>query len=456
MKSALVAYRAAWALTKNPALRILYVSSTSNLAVKQLKFIKDILTCDNYRLYWPDMVIQEEARREQWTQREIAVDHPLRKEEFIREPSIFTAGLTTNIVGLHSDITILDDVVVVNNAYLADAREKVREQYGYLSAVEGTESEEWVVGTRYFPEDLYNTMMEMEIEEHDQYGNVLKTIPLFEVFQREVESAGDGTGDFLWPRSRGSDGKWFGFDQRILSEKRSKFENRLHFRAQYYNDPQDVDSAPIKRDQFQYYDSSYLLKMDGQWTFKRKRLNVVAAIDFAYTTGSRSDSTTVVTVGADGDNNYYVLEIDRFKTDKMSDYFLHIQKAYEKWGFRKIRCETSVAQSVIVKDLKENYIRKQGLSLIIDEYHPSRWQGSKEERILTILEPKYANRQIYHYQSGNTQLLEEELIYQNPSHDDIKDALASAIDFVVAPVNSYKTAEKKPAFEFHQRWGGVR
>jgi hypothetical protein len=65
-----------------------------------------------YSLYWPDMVEKEEAKREKWTEREISVDHPKRKEESIRDPSIFTAGLTSNIVGMHCDIAVLDDVVV--------------------------------------------------------------------------------------------------------------------------------------------------------------------------------------------------------------------------------------------------------------------------------------------------------------------------------------------------------
>src|SRR5260221_2020429 len=104
MKSALIAYRVVWELTKDPTLRILYISSTSNLATKQLKFMKDILTSDTYRLFWPDMVEKEEAKREKWTEREISVDHPRRREEAIRDPSIFTAGLTSNIVGMHCDI----------------------------------------------------------------------------------------------------------------------------------------------------------------------------------------------------------------------------------------------------------------------------------------------------------------------------------------------------------------
>ena len=97
MKSALIAYRVAWELTRDPTLRVLYISSTSNLATKQLKFIKDIITTDVYTLYWPEMVNKEDAKREKWTEREISVDDPRRKAAYIRDPSIFTAGLTTGV-----------------------------------------------------------------------------------------------------------------------------------------------------------------------------------------------------------------------------------------------------------------------------------------------------------------------------------------------------------------------
>jgi phage terminase large subunit-like protein len=221
--------------------------------------------------------------------------------------------------------------------------------------------------------------------------------------------------------------------QEILAKKRSQYQNKLHFRAQYYNDPHDVDSSPIQKSLFQYYDPQYLARREGKWYFKGERLNVVAAVDFAYSLGLKADSSSIVVVGVNGSNDYYVLDIDRFKTDKPSGYFERILKLYEKWGFRQIRAEVSAAQAVIVKDLKESYIRPLGLSLSIDEYRPSRWQGSKEERILATLEPKYANHQIWHYPGGNCQILEEELIFSNPAHDDVKDALASAVDFATAP-----------------------
>jgi phage terminase large subunit-like protein len=463
MKSALIAYRCVWELTRDPSLRILYISSTSNLATKQLKFIKDILTSDKYRMFWPDMVEKDEAKREKWTEREISLDHPIRKHEAIRDPSIFTAGLTSNIVGMHCDIAVLDDVVVQGNAYTEEGRSKVKDQYSYLSSIEGANAREWIVGTRYHPNDLYSDVVGMEIEEYDELGKIKQRTPLFEVFGEgrqekiQVESLGDGTGEFLWPKQQRSDGKWFGFDFDTLAAKKAQYLNKVQFRAQYYNDPHDIDSAPISRSQFQYYNQSYLASNYGHWTMRGNRLNVVAAVDFAYSTGKKSDYTSIVVVGLEGQQNYYILDIDRFKTDRISDYFDHILKLHQKWGFRKLRAEVSVAQAVIVKDLKENYVRPQGLALAIEEYRPSRWQGSKEERIMATLEPKYANQQIWHYQGGNCQMLEEELVFTNPPHDDVKDALASAIDFAIAPTSSFLRmgSNKQPNMNYHGKFGGI-
>lgn len=458
MKSALVAFRVAQAITKDPTLKVLYISSTSNLATKQLKFIKDILTSDIYRLYWPDHVNAQEATREKWTEREISLDHPSRRAEAIREPTVFTAGLTSNLVGLHCDIMVLDDVVVQSNAYTEDAREKVRDQYGYLSSIAGGNSEQWVVGTRYHPKELYSTLLEMEVETFDEFGDIVAREQLFEVKEHPVETSGDGTGQFLWPLQQRSDGKWFGFNDKILAQKRAQYLNKIHFRAQYYNDPRDVDSSPIKRSNFQYYDATWLIRRDNKWTFKGERLNVFAAVDFAYTLGLKSDFSCIVVVGVDANKNFYVLDIDRFKTSQLSEYFSRILKLYEKWGFRQIRAEVTAAQRVIVEDLKTNYIRVLGLGLTIDEGMPTIRQGNKEERILNILQPKYDNKQIYHYTGGYIQNLEEELIFANPAHDDIKDALASAIDFAMgkAPTTSYmRPRENRQQFQFHEKWGGV-
>jgi hypothetical protein len=457
-KSAMVAYRVVWEITKDPTLRVLYVSATANLAQKQLKFIKDILTSDIYRFYWPEMVSTTWDNREKWTETEIAVDHPLRKKEAVRDPTVFTAGLTTTITGLHFDICVLDDVVVNENAYTVEGREKVKTQYSLLASIEGADAVEWVVGTRYHPKDLYNNLSEMTVDIFDATGELVNSEPLYEIFERQVEDMGDGTGQFLWPRQQRYDGKWFGFDAGILARKRAQYLDRVQFRAQYYNDPNDSENAAIGRECFQYYDPKHLHRDQGKWYLRGKRVNIFAAVDFAFSVRIKADFTAIVVVGVDSDFNYYVLDIERFKTDKISDYFQKILKLHQKWDFRKIRAEVSVAQQVIVQDLKQNYIRPHGLALSIEEYRPNRHQGNKEERMDAVLQPRYNNRQVWHYQGGNCQLLEEELVLVNPPHDDIKDCLASAIEACVAPTaqnRNYLGMDNVLPFNSHVRFGGV-
>jgi phage terminase large subunit-like protein len=432
-KSRLVAYRVAWEITKDPTLRVLYISATANLAEKQLFFIKNIITSDIYRRYWPLHVNPIEGQRTKWTGSEIALDHPKRKEEKVRDSTIFTGGLTTSLTGLHCDIAVLDDCVVYENAYTNEGREKVRSQYSLLSSIEGANAREWVVGTRYHPKDLYNDLMGMQEITFDDDGEPVGEEAIYEIFEKAVEDRGDGTGEFLWPRQQRKDGKWFGFDHKILSKKRGQYLDKSQFRAQYYNDPSDPDNAPVDRNKFSYYERNFLKLDKGYWYYKNKRLNVFAAIDFAFSLSKKADYTAIVVVGMDSDGFIYVLDIDRFKTDRVSEYFNHLLALSNKWNFRKLRAETTVAQSTIVRQLKD-LIRYNGLSIVVDEFRPTK--GSKEERIAATLEPRYDAQTVLHYRGGNCQVLEEELVQRHPPHDDVKDALTAAIDICVKPMQA--------------------
>lgn len=454
-KSRHIAYRVAWELTKDPTLRVLYISATANLAEKQLSFIKGILTSDIYRHYWPLHVNKEEGKRAKWTNSEIELDHPLRKAENIRDPSLFTAGLTTSITGFHCDIAVLDDVVVQENAYTQEGRTKVRSQYSLLSSIETGGAREWVVGTRYHPKDLYNDMLQMKEEVFDKDGEKVSEENIYEVFERPVEDRGDGSGQFLWPRQQRKDGKWFGFNRQIWARKKGQYLDRMQFRAQYYNDPSDPDSRPVDYDQFLYFDRKHLTNDKGEWYYKGSRLNLVASIDFAYSIRKTADYTAIVVVGIDADNNIYVLDIERFRTENISDYFKAILGLSNRWGFRKLRAEVTAAQAAIVKSLKQDYFAPHGLTIRVEEVRPTRHQGSKEERLEAILIPRYENGQIYHYRGGNTQYLEDELTTRNPAHDDVKDALATAIEGAVRPATKMRRNEHTSNVVSHPRFGGV-
>jgi len=451
-KSALVAYRVAWEITKNPALTVLYISATSNLAEKQLKFIKDILTSRTYRRYWPEMLHEEEGKREKWTSSEMSVDHPIRKIEGIRDPTIFTAGLTTSITGMHCNIAVLDDLVVQENAYTRDGRNKVKQQYSLLASIETTDAREWVVGTRYHADDLYGEMVKMVAEEFGEHGDLLSSEQIYELYERQVEDMGDGTGEYLWPRQQRTDGKWFGFDQTILSKKRAQYLDRSQFRAQYYNNPNDPDSEVIGDSLFQYYDRKYLERRQGLWYYNQTPLNIYAAIDFAFSLSNKADYTALVTIGINPEGDIFVLDIDRFRTNRISDYYDRVAIGHIKWGFRKLRAECTVAQEAIVEELKVR-IRQYGIGLAVEKYRPNRTEGNKEERIRAVLQPRYENLSIWHYQGGYILELEEELRQERPKHDDIKDALAAAVGIAVAPIRRHNS--NVVPIRTNSRFGGV-
>jgi len=454
-KSAMIAYRVAWEITRNPTTRVLYISSTANLAEKQLGAIKAILTSPNYTLLWPDMVHPDEGKRAKWTNSEIAIDHPKRKEEGIRDPTVFTGGLTTSLTGMHCDIAVLDDVVVQENAYTNEGREKVKTQYSLLASIEGADAKEWTVGTRYHPKDLYHDLLDMKQEVFDEEGNIIDESPVYEVFERKVEDRGDGTGQFLWPRQQRSDGKWFGFDASILARKKAQYLDKTQFYAQYYNDPNVYEDSDITSSKFQYYDKSVLSVNNGRWFIGSRPLNVYASIDLAFSTKLRSDYTAIVVVGVDPDSNIYVLDIDRFRTEKMSECYERLRDLHVKWSFRKLRAEMVVAQAAVIREIRDMYIKPAGLSLSIEEYYPTRHMGTKEERVRAILQPRYDNLAMWHYRGGNCQVLEEELLQRHPAHDDVKDALASCVEIAVPPSHKLMRTERKSNVVYHSRFGGI-
>ena len=452
-KSAMVAYRVAWEITRDPAVTILYISSTSGLAEKQLGFIKDILDSPIYRRYWPDMTHPDEGKRKKWTTGEIMVDHPKRQQEGVRDSTVFTAGLTTQITGLHCNIAVLDDVVVKENAYTDEGRRKVGNQYSLLSSIETTNAREWVVGTRYHPKDLYGILLEVAEDIYNEDGDLTDTALVYEVHKKEVEDLGDGTGNFLWPRQQRGDGVWFGFNAQILARKRAKYLDKTQFFAQYYNNPNDPGNEAIPSDLFQYYNPEFLTKIEGRWHYHGRRLNIVAAMDFAFSLKNSADYTVLIVIGVDHDGNIYVLDIQRKRTNKTNEYYNMVYKSHMKWGFRKIRAEVTAAQDVIAERLKDD-IKSDGLALSVDKFRPTRTMGSKTERIQNTLLPYYDNNAVWHFEGGLCETLEQELVMLNPPNDDIKDALHAAIGIMVIPMKTERM-KRTQNIVYHTRFGGV-
>lgn len=451
LKSHMVATWCAWIITRHPEVTMLYVSATAELAQTQLYAVQNILSSSVYGRYFPEYVNPQEGKRERWSSVKISVDHPIRKKEGIRDATISTAGLTTNTTGWHADIIVADDLVVPENAFTEDGRLSVSKKSSQFTSIRNSGGFTMACGTRYHPVDIYDTWKNQVFDVYDDEGIKVGQRAVWEIKEYVVEK----DNIFTWPRTIRPDGKAFGFDMQTLARIKSEYSDRVQFYAQYYNDPNDPGSDRINRDKFQYYNPRMLVKEGSKWFYNGRKLNVYAAVDFAFSLSKSADFTAIVVVGVDCDGNYYVLDIDRFKTDKTIEYFKHLAALHSKWRFNKLRAEVSVAQKVIVNAIKD-YVRKDGLRLSVDEFRPSKAEGTKEERIAAALEHLYDNLQVWHIEGGWTAVLEEELILARPAHDDVKDALASAVEIAVVPAKS-AASKVKDFFTSapNKRFGGV-
>lgn len=450
LKSHMVATWCAWVITRHPEVTILYTSATAELAETQLFAIQNIFLSREYQRYFPEYINPQEGLRERWSQRKLSVDHRKRKQEGIRDATISTAGLTTNTTGWHADIIVADDLVVPENAYTEDGRESVSKKASQFTSIRNAGGFTMACGTRYHPADIYAVWKEQQYDIYNNEGEVVDRNPVWDIKEYVVEE----DSIFIWPRTIRHDGKAFGFDLQVLSRIRAEYSDRIQFYAQYYNNPNDPGSNRIDRSKFQYYDKKFLKQQDGYWFFKGRKLNVYASIDFAFSLSKKSDYSAIVVIGIDDEGYIYVLDIDRFKTDKIAEYFKRVAALHSKWEFRKLRAEVTVAQQVIVRDLKEN-MRQEGLRLSIEEYRPTRKEGNKEERIASALEHRYDNLAIWHHRGGYTDVLEEELVLARPPHDDVKDALASAVEIAVKPKKQRMEVFKQDNIIYNSRFGGV-
>lgn len=459
-KSRYAAFYTLWRTVRQPEITIIYASVTTTKAAEMLQFIQNIIDTPTFRRYFPELVKRDKNKRARWTTETVIVDHPNRKKAGVVDPTIYTAGIGTKITGKHADLIVLDDIVVFENSVREgqSGRDNVQSWLSQVSSIASItgNSTRFVVGTRYHPKDAYSIMVNTEYEVYNDVGEVIETKDLYKVNQANVEVENE----YLWPRQQANDGKWYGMDRNVLSRKKAEYianGETTQFFAQYYNDPNNKDSAPISRDLFKYYDKEEIEESGGYYYKDGNLLYVYAAVDLASSTRKRSDYTTIAVVGIDSRSNRYILHLDRYRSDKPSETKEKLIHLYTKYMYRALRLEAVSGFRLVANDIKIN-LEEAGVSCLIELYIPST-QEAKLVRINGILEPTYKAGHIWHYKGGLCEILESELVALYPEHDDLKDVLAACCDisFMKRPVNKRdRRGTRKNVIQYHPRFGGVR
>ncbi|AUR95493.1 terminase large subunit [Vibrio phage 1.208.B._10N.222.52.A7] len=445
-KSHCIAVFVAWLITVKPWITINYVSANPRLVEAQLRTIKDILRGKAHRQLWPDHLnfvrdrdgTTKHKPTETWTQKEFSIDHPERKKRAVRDHTLTASTVNGTNTGLHCEVTVFDDLVTDENYLSAAEKQSVIDCYKNFAKISSTGSHMYAVGTRYGDDDLYAMMKDIVVQYTDNEGTPISE-PRWAIFEKVVEDSPNRTGDgvFIWPRQQSPiTGEWFGFDTKELAIKKADLHvdgDITGYYAQYYNDPNDASLNKLSRNDFKYFNPHLLVGTGaGNWEYSGKPLKLFAAADLAFTDGiganaKKRDYTAVIVIGIDTEGYIYILDLQRFQTDKMEVYYQEIMNMADYWGFRKITVETNNGGKLVKRYLEDEIRREGGFLEVAGVAHTSH-DGKKEERIAQALEPRYRSGTIYHHKGGVTKILEEELVLNRPPHRDLKDVLAIVIE----------------------------
>jgi hypothetical protein len=463
LKSHIAAGYAAWRITYSPWITIVYLSAGEDLAKDQIYAIKNMMTSDVYRTYWPEMLNADEGSREQWSAYSFNVDHPERKRRGIRDHTIIVKTVKSNAIGLHCDLLIPDDVVIPAFADTAVGRSEVNRSLAQFTSILNPRGEIFAVGTRYNPDDFYQSCIDSEYPVWNEVQQkFIGKKKLWDVYERTVETERDGTGEFLWPATKSpSTGDVYGFDAQSLAIIRADYEAKgqhSQFFCQYYNDPNAIDLQRISRGSFQYYDRSHIKTTGNDTYYRDRKLATFAAMDVAWTDSETSDYTAIAVIGMDSDENIYLLDLTQFKTTSFTEYYNEVIALHRKWNFKKLRVETN-AGGQFVKNELDRLVRQNGEVLAIEGKPAPTRQGSKNERKGATLEWRYADQKIYHYKGGLISDFEDQIILQKPRHDDLCDAFVAAVSIAKPPgkrVYSTNVRVMDTNTTYNSRFGGRR
>lgn len=387
---------------KNPDIRILIANAVWDNSRKFLRSIESYLITGG-------VMSQLFGKFESghWNQDECTV---LQRRQILDAPTWTTTGLERELTSQHFDLIILDDMVAKENTGTPEMREKVKEYYGMLYALLEPEGRMVVLGTRYHQDDLYAQIMDD---------------PKFDKFIRTAYTD-DSQTEVIFPEK---------FTLEMLQEIRKDTRmGSYKFSAQYLNNPIDPSTADFRRDWIQYYEPG-----------TPQPTSLYLTVDPAISLSRDADFSALMVCGQFENKKIRVVDYIRKKMVP-SDLVDAVFALVEKWGLHRAGIETFAFQKTLKYEIQRKQRETQKF-FSVDEI--GRRRGASPEQVISKeakirrLQP-YFEQGLIEFAPWMQELIDELLSFPRGRHDDLLDALAMQLDYLVPSFAAYKPKIIRP------------
>ena len=379
--------------------RILLTNATGSNADRFLGEIQDhIKRNEEFKLLYGDMF----NPKLKWNENEIVVDG---RDLGSKEATITTIGVGGNLVSQHYSTIIADDLVNLENSDTRLQANKVIEWWKRSFSLLDRDGEMIIIGTRW---------------------------AYYELYQYIIDNLGDQVDFYI--RSAYNPDKSLYFPEE-LTEKKLQELKKLHgsyvFSAFYLNNPVDYDSAIIKQSMLKYFKNT------------PKLMHIFTMCDPAVSQATKADYSTIVVAGITVTNDWYLLEVRRDKWT-VGELISNLFSVNNDWKPMGMTVEVIGAGAGLEESIQnEEDLRNIYLPIT---YIKSRNNVQKEQRIRSILQPRFERGKIYIKEDmmGREDFEEEVLNFPRSRHDDIIDPLTDLdmIGFAPTPDEAMKNEPK--------------
>ena len=409
---------------------ILIISETEDLSTKFVEYINSQLKF-NKKLREDLGVIMNESKFD--NKKDTGMEFVTTKGTMVRAAGMGKALRGARNGAYRPDLVILDDLESMANTNTKELREKNLHWYNSVIEPIGVEGRTafLYVGTLVHGNGLLPDILTRIDYESRKYAAIVQEPDNMELWMHYCEILDDKTdeereakADAFYEENREEMDKgwktlWSRWTYSALMKKKSTLGTKA-FNSEYMNIAYDPDSQIFNEDSIIFFDDRDLI---DQWG-RKIPLDVYGFWDLAVGKGNkRDDYNAVVIIGRDKLTGVmYVLDAWSAKVPAHKALAVAEQKISE-WQPRLFGVETIQMQYEFYRQLQEN-IMKHGLyATRLKACNP---KAKKEDRI-QILEPLFETGYLRLKRSQRL-LLEQLLVFPQGEHDDLPDALASAVD----------------------------
>ena len=365
-----------WAMLCDPNIAILITSSKLSNSLLFSDQIKRFLQLDNrltflFPEYQMGLAGKAAGRREEWS-------IPCRTKHVAKEYSVTCGGVDASMVSRHFHIIFVDDLVTDQNIRTPEAIEQVASHWNHLWPMlwPGT-GMMVVIGTRWDPDDLYNTII-VRLKDEGALIRIRSAL--------EKNAAGQWVPIYPHTSKVGPDGRpVVRYNKEILRKLRKRMGDAAFF-AQFMNKPvPDAESRIVAPEQILWVDRI----PENVYNF--------VFIDPAISMRDSACDTAIVCVARDHNDNFFLRDV---VSNRMlpSETARFINEFYQLYQPKVIAMETVAWQTVFKEHVE--YIQRTEMGMMVPMAEMDRYNDESKLRRILGLQPLFQEKRFFLLRNG--------------------------------------------------------